>query len=91
VKVQPIGKTPSYSLQHSDDDDVILQVQGETCWILRLCHFHCLLVQMVWDTFVHKVQPCHSMCAVECDINGMVVLQAKLKTANFEVTTFQTH
>lgn len=76
VKVQPIGKTPRYS-PHDSGDDAILQVRGEFCWILRLHHFHCLLVQMVWDIFGHKVQPCHLMCAVECGISGMAVLQVK--------------
>jgi hypothetical protein len=89
VKVQPIGKTPRYS-PHDSGDDAILQVRGEFCWILRLHHFHCLLVQMVWDIFGHKVQPCHLMCAVECGISGMAVLQVKLKTAKYKVTNFQT-
>jgi hypothetical protein len=88
VKVQPIGNTPSYSL-HDWGDGVILQVQRETCRTLTSHHLHCLLVQMVWDTSVHKVQPCHLVYAVECDINGRAVLQVKLKTAVFNVTNFQ--
>lgn len=88
VKVQPIGKTLSCSL-HDSGDDVVLQVRREICLILRLHHFHCLLVQMALDTFVHKVQPRHLMYAVECGINGMAVLQAKLKMAKFNVTNFQ--
>jgi hypothetical protein len=44
---------------------------------------------MALDTFVHKVQPRHLMYAVECGINGMAVLQAKLKMAKFNVTNFQ--
>jgi hypothetical protein len=46
-------------------------------------HSHCLLVQMVSGIFVHKVQPFHSVHAVECGINGMAVLQVKLKIALF--------
>jgi hypothetical protein len=40
---------------------------------------------MVWDIFVHKVQPFHSVYAVECGINGMAVLQVKLKIVVFNV------
>lgn len=85
VKVQLVGKIPHYSRHDDLCGGVILRAPSEMCWILRLYHSHCLLVQMVWGIFVRKVQPFHSAHAVECGINGMAVLQVKLKIVIFNV------
>jgi hypothetical protein len=35
---------------------------------------------MEWGISGHKVQPSHSVCAVECGTNGTAALRVKLKT-----------
>lgn len=90
VKVQQAGRILSYS-QHSDSSDgAILQVPWEIWLILKRYHCHCcLLVQMEWGTSGHKAQPSHSVCAVECGTNGMVVLRVKLKSVVLNGTDFE--
>jgi hypothetical protein len=88
VKVQQVGRILDCS-QHGDSSDgVTLQVLREIYWILKWYHSHCLPVPTEWGTSGHKVQPCHSACAVGCGTDETVVLQVKLKTRVLNGTDF---